>query len=87
MNKILIIVMYIIVLLLQYLQYKKSSKLLQKQFKEDIYCIQYQLLVNKIKNLELFHKKGGTYIIPVEVMNQINGMIEDWDDLYEETRK
>lgn len=34
-------------------------------------------IINGIKNLEIYHQNGGTYIIPAEVMNDIFCEIED----------
>lgn len=34
-------------------------------------------IINDIKDLEIYRQNGGTYIIPVEVMNDIFGEIED----------
>lgn len=36
--------------------------------------------IDEVISLEKYHQKGGTYIIPVEVMNNIFSMIEDKGD-------
>lgn len=37
----------------------------------------FKKVINDIKDLEIYHQNGGAYIIPVEVMNDIFGEIED----------
>lgn len=37
----------------------------------------YKKVIKEIENLEKYWLKGGTYVIPVEVMNNIYGMIEE----------
>lgn len=84
MNKSMFLIMMLTIYLIWFLvrEYIKNMKM-QKQFREDMIELtkfivesKYQILLNDIKNLEMFHQKGGEYIIPDEVMNRIMGEIE-----------
>lgn len=49
----------------------EENKQLQQELEK------YKNIVEKMQQLEIYHQKGGTYVIPVEIINDLLGQIEE----------